>query len=85
MMEDSKLRHEPDPNKELRWTWKIVGNSRYKGSYQWAEEPEMIHIIRTGFHDRYLIVWEDVYELMLGKTEVLTKKEIKDKFNIDIE
>mgnify|MGYP006275440781 FL=1 len=73
MMEDPKSK------------WKIVHSSRYKGTYQFAEDPEMIHILRTGFHGRYLIVWEDAYELVMGKTEVLTKKEIKDKFNIDLE
>jgi len=67
-----------------KWDWKLVGYARYKGAFQWGEEPEMIHIIQTGFRDRYLVVWEDAYEMVLGKTDVLTKEEIKNKFNIDL-
>jgi len=67
-----------------KWDWKPVGYARYKGAFQWGEEPEMVHIIQTGFRDMYLVVWEDAYEMMLGKTEILTKEEIKNKFNIDL-
>jgi len=69
---------------ELKWSWKLIGHSSYKGTFQWGEEPEVIHIIQTGFRDRYLVVWEDAYEMVLGKTDVLTKEEIKNKFNIEL-
>jgi hypothetical protein len=72
-----------DVNNTPRWTWQLKGYAPYKGAFQWGDEPEMIHIIQTGFRDRYLVVWEDAYEMVLGKTEILTREEIKNKFNIE--
>jgi hypothetical protein len=45
-------------------------------------EPELIHVIKTGFKDKYMVVYEDAYELDLGEVEFGTKKEIESKFNI---
>jgi len=52
--------------------------------FQWGDEPELIHVIKTGFNDRYMIVHEDAYELNLGKVEFLSRKEIKDIYKIDL-
>lgn len=65
------------------WKWKQIKSHEMK-TYQWGDEPEVIHVIKTGFQDRYLVVWEDAFEVVLGKTEVLTSKEIRDKFNIEL-
>jgi len=87
-MEDFEINRKSNGDFEVnaipKWTWKFKGNSNYKGAFQWEEEPEMIHIIQTGFRDRYLVAWEDAFEIMLGKTEILTKEEIKNKFNIEL-
>lgn len=65
------------------WKWKQIKSHEMK-TYQWGDEPEVIHVIKTGFDDLYLVVWEDAYEVMIGKTEVLSKKQIKEKFNIEL-
>ena len=53
-------------------------------SFQFGDDPELIHIIKTGFKDRYMIVHEDAYEFMLGKVEFATQQEIMDRFEIDL-
>lgn len=63
--------------------WKEIPPAFYK-RFQLEEEPEIIHIIQTGFKGKYLIVFEDAYELTLGKTEFLTKEEIETKFKIKL-
>lgn len=54
-------------------------------SFHYNDEPYLIHIIKTGFENKYMVVWEDAYELDLGKVEFFTKEEILEKFKIDIE
>jgi hypothetical protein len=53
-------------------------------SFQEGEEPELIHIIKSGFEDRYIVVFEDAYEMALGQTEILNKAEIEIKFKITL-
>jgi hypothetical protein len=53
-------------------------------SFQWEGEPELIHVIKTGFRNRYMIVHEDAYELSLGKVEFMSKEEIKQIYKIDV-
>jgi hypothetical protein len=53
-------------------------------TFQWDEEPELIHVIKTGFENRYMVVHEDAYELNLGKVEFLTKEEIKTIYKIEV-
>jgi len=54
-------------------------------TFQFGVEPEIIHIIQSGFPEKKLVVWEDAYELDIGKVELLTKKEIEKRFNIKID
>ena len=65
------------------WKWMQVKSAEIK-TFQWGDEPEVIHIIKTGFDDLYLVVWEDAFQESLGKTEILRNKDIKDKFNIEL-
>lgn len=54
-------------------------------SFQLSDDPEFIHIIKTGFVDRYYVVFEDAYEICNGmQVESYTKKQVKEKFNIDL-
>lgn len=46
---------------------------------------ECIHIIKTGFQNYYMVVWEDAHELSIGSTEFGTKDEIETRFNIRID
>ena len=54
-------------------------------TYQFGDEPLVIHIIKTGFKDLYLCVYEDGWQQMMGNTKILTSSLIKEVFNIDIE
>lgn len=55
-------------------------------SFQLEDEPEFIHIIKTGFNDRYFVVYEDAYEICNQmKVESYSKQEIFKKFNINLD
>ena len=52
--------------------------------FQLMDEPELIHIIKTRFTDRYMIVYEDAYEFNLGKVEFFSKDQLESKFKIKL-
>lgn len=57
-------------------------------TFQLMDEPELLHIIKTGFRDKnmqYLLVWEDAYETKLGKTELVSAETINNRYQIKIE
>lgn len=65
--------------------WHEIKNSCR--TFQLGDEPELIHIIKTGFRDvdmQYLLVYEDAYERDLGKTELVSKETIEIRFNINL-
>jgi hypothetical protein len=62
--------------------WKRISNQTW--CFQLSDEPELIHVIKTGFHDLYMIVHEDAYQQDLGKVEMGPKKEIEDKYKIEL-
>lgn len=47
-------------------------------------DDEVIHIIKTGFDNLYIVVFEDAYQMELGKILLCTKEEIYEKFCIYI-
>ena len=49
-------------------------------------EDMCVHIVETGFSQRqkYLVVFEDAYQQLIGQTLMLSKTEIKEKFNIEL-
>ena len=53
-------------------------------TFQFGGDPELIHVIKTGFKNRYMIVHEDAYEFLLGKVEFKTREQIKKIYNIEI-
>lgn len=55
-----------------------------KWSFQLGDEPELIHVIKTGFANKYMVVHEDAYEHMLGKVDFHTKEEVESKYGISI-
>lgn len=59
----------------------IKSNTR---TFQFGEEPELIHIIKTGQKDQYIIAYEDAYEYLNGKSELLSAEGVMDKFGIDL-
>lgn len=52
--------------------------------YASDSEYELMHIIKMGFKDTYLIVYEDAFNITTGKTLIKNAQEIKELFNIDI-
>lgn len=40
-------------------------------------EEEAVHIIKTGFVDKYIAVFEDAHQLVLGETYIGTKAEVE--------
>ena len=64
--------------------WRLIGKE--VKTYQFEQEPELIHVIKTGFVDRYFVVYEDAYEICNGMVvESLTKEGLMIKFGIDID
>ena len=67
--------------------WVEVPNKNVR-KFQLHDEPEIIYVIRTGFslHDTttpdYIVVHEDAYQQNLGKTEMLSEKEVFEKYAI---
>lgn len=53
-------------------------------SFQFGNEPEVLHIIKSGFKDKYIVVFEDAYEISMGDILILNSEEIKEKFGIVI-
>ena len=53
-------------------------------TFQLEDEPELIHVIKTGFEDKYMVVYEDAYEFNLGKVIFGTKAEIESQFKITL-
>jgi len=65
---------------EIVWE-KVSSNCE---SFQLGKEPEVIHVIKTGFRDKYMVVHEDAFETVLGKVDFQSKKEIEDKYKIKL-
>ena len=63
--------------------WKQIENKDRIKTFQFKDEPELIHIIKTGYEDLFIIVHEDGYELNTGLTELLSAKSLKEKFGIE--
>jgi len=66
-------------------SWHDVGINFY-ARYQLADEPEILHVIGSGFKDLYFCFFEDAYETEPKQTAMmyLTRKNIKDRFKIEI-
>ena len=50
-----------------------------------ASEDMCLHVIETGYSDveeKYLVVYEDAYRSLVGKTEMMSKKSLKEKYKI---
>lgn len=63
--------------------WKPIGSLKW--TFQLDDEPELIHVIKTGFKDTYMIVHEDAFEISLGRVDFHTKDEVETKYGIIIE
>lgn len=80
-LELSDPQNETNPSTKSEWV--EIKGAEYR-RFQWGTEPELIHIIKTGFEDRYMVIWEDAYELHLGNVDFLSKKQLEEKFKITL-
>ena len=62
--------------------WKEIKSTAQ--CFQLGDEPELIHVIKTGFKDMYMVLHEDAYEFSLGKVEMGTKQEVEIRYKIKI-
>lgn len=65
---------------KLKW----IESSNVTKIFRLEDEPELIHVIKTGFKDKYIVVYEDAYELNIGKVTYGTKAEIEGRFGITL-
>lgn len=64
-------------------TWKEISTSTRR--FQLDDEPEVLHIIKTGHENKYMVVKEDGYEHKTGELEFMTKEQIKERYKIDLD
>lgn len=53
-------------------------------TFQLGDYPELIHIIKTGFDDEYIVVYEDAHGYNMGGISIGSKKEIEKKIDIKL-
>lgn len=46
-------------------------------------DEHVIHVIETGFENRYLLVWEDAYDQHTGKVDDMSSEEVETIIGID--
>lgn len=67
--------------------WKEITPAKIR-TFQLGDEPELVHIIKTGFDEErnvgYMIIHEDAYETVLGIVEFGSKQEIEKRFGIKL-
>ena len=69
------------------WTQISATVKTFQNTVNGVDEPvELIHVIKTGFVNKYIVAFEDAYEQFnQGKVEFHTKQSLLEKFNIDID
>ena len=63
--------------------WHQIDHNKIK-TFQLGDDPILIHVIKTGFIDKYMVVYEDAYEQCMGDVIFGTKSEIENKFEIKL-
>lgn len=65
-------------------TLKWIETKNVTKTFRLGDEPELIHVIKTGFEDKYMLIYEDAYDLNTGDIIFGTKIEIENKFGISL-
>jgi len=63
------------------WTETETNNCR---TFRLGEESELLHIIKMGFKNKYLVVREYGYDYTQGQITVLTAEKVKLIFGIEL-
>lgn len=53
-------------------------------TFQLGDLPELIHVIKTGFENEYIVTYEDAYNFHTGNTFIGSKEEVEFKFDIKL-
>lgn len=62
--------------------WKEIQSNKVR-VFQLDEEPEIFYLIKIR-ENEYMIIHEDGYDLNTGKVEFANKKEVNERYNINI-
>ena len=65
---------------KIKW----IESDNVTKTFRLQNEPELIHVIKTGFKDKYMVVYEDAYAINIGEITYGTKLEIETKFKIKL-
>lgn len=63
--------------------WKEIDCNNVK-CFQYGDDPELIYIVKTGFKNKYMVLYEDAYQLNIGHTKILSREDIKEQYNIEL-
>jgi hypothetical protein len=66
-----------------QFVWSRIGFG-LKQTFQFADEPEFMHVLETGFKDLWMLIFEDAYEHQLGEVQFHTRQSIEEKFGIKL-
>ena len=62
--------------------FKEIGTQEVRVFQLW--EDEIVYLIKTGFEDKYILLYEDAHEQSIGKTQILTGKEVENYLGIEL-
>lgn len=63
-------------------TW-VDHFSRHQ-SFLCDQFPEVIHVIKTGWNDTYLLIRENPYGIKMSNLEIVSKSQIEKMFNVKL-
>lgn len=73
----------------------MIRNIQNNGQWEFSEAksvmkfvhtlcPEVIYVIKTGFHDKFIVVHEDAHEMVIGNSFVGSQEEVENKYEIKL-
>lgn len=73
-----------DATEIFKKEWTQQESSRQVKEFIHEDQQEVIHVIKTGFEDKYIVVHEDCHEMVIGNTYVGSKEEVENKYKIEL-
>lgn len=64
----------------------VLSDKKRHISFDVKDEPERLHIVKSGFDNMYFVFWENAYETEPGMSGIsfMNKEQILSKFDLDI-
>ncbi len=67
--------------------WKRISSKEFY-TFRFGKEPELIHLIRSGYEANSSMAWivvpEDGYDMSVDTTELMSSQRILEKYGIDV-